>query len=63
MRRPCKFTEADVRRALRAAAKEGVRAQIDVLPDGRLSIIPLGETGAATTPVAGDVNEWDEVKP
>jgi hypothetical protein len=62
VRRPCKFTETDLRRALRAASKERVPARIDVMPDGRISIIPLTAADATTAAASSDVNEWDEAK-
>jgi hypothetical protein len=61
MRRPCKFTEADLRRAIRAARKEGVLARIELMPDGRISITPITGTNTATTTAPSDRNEWDGV--
>jgi hypothetical protein len=58
VRKPCRFTERDVRRAIRAVKKEGVSATIDVMPDGRISIIPT--TKPDITAAASDENEWDE---
>jgi hypothetical protein len=46
------------RRAIRAVKKEGVSATIDVMPDGRISIIPT--TKPDITAAASDENEWDE---
>jgi hypothetical protein len=40
-RRPSRFAQRDVTRALKAAAQAGVRARVDVLPDGRISIVPI----------------------
>ena len=62
MRRRCKFTETDLRRAMRAAAKERVLVQIDLMPDGRISIIPIAADATAAA-ASNDANEWDEVKP
>jgi len=39
-RRPARITEADMRRALRAAKREGA-AGIDVLPDGTIRVLLL----------------------
>jgi hypothetical protein len=61
MRRPSKFTEADVRRAIRAARKEGLLARVDIMRDGRISIVPLPGADAAGTEAAAGVNEWDTV--
>ena len=60
MRKPCKFTEADLRRAMRAATKEHLSTRIDIMPDGRISIIPIPAEG--TTPASSEVNEWDDTK-
>jgi hypothetical protein len=59
VRRPCKFTETDLRRALRAATKEHITARVDVMPDGRISIVPIAGAAAIATTVPCDVNEWD----
>jgi hypothetical protein len=58
MRRPCKFTEADLRRAIRAARKEGISGRVDVTADGRISIPPTPETAAEGVTTV-EVNEWD----
>jgi hypothetical protein len=63
VRRPCKFTETDLRRAMRAARKEHVPARIDVMPDGRISIIPIAAADANAITAPADVNEWDDAKP
>jgi hypothetical protein len=62
VRRPCKFTETDLRRAIRAARKEHVLARIEMMPDGRISIIPLTPVDAPTTFASSEANEWDEAK-
>lgn len=49
MTRPARFTEADVARTLRAAAKAKVHAAIIISPDGTIRIEPVG-TSAAPTP-------------
>lgn len=36
------FSEADAARALRAAAKAGVAAVVEIKPDGTIRIIPAG---------------------
>lgn len=40
-RRPARFTEADLRRALKAAKKYGDNLAVDVLPDGTIRIAPV----------------------
>jgi hypothetical protein len=59
VRRPCKFREADVRRAIRAARKENVLARIELTPDGRILIIPITGQNVSATPAPVDANEWD----
>lgn len=36
-RRPSRFTEADVRRAIKAAKREGA-AQVEIKPDGTIAV-------------------------
>jgi hypothetical protein len=60
-RKPCKFTEADLRRALRAAQKEGLPVRIEIAPnDGRMAIILV--TAATVVKGATGPNEWDGVQ-
>ncbi len=61
MRKPCKFTETDVRRAMRAAQKEHIAVRIDLMPDGRISIIPVAGADATATADPAVANEWDKV--
>jgi hypothetical protein len=62
MRRPSKFTEADVRRVIRAVRKEGVPARVDiVVQDGRISITPIPGADNTAPAVATDANEWDAI--
>jgi hypothetical protein len=61
VRKPCKFTETDLRRAMRAAAKEHMPARIDLMPDGRISITPIVEAAAASLKGPTGPNEWDAV--
>lgn len=37
-RRPARFTEADIRRAIKAVTKLGVNAYVQVAPDGTITI-------------------------
>jgi hypothetical protein len=59
VRRPCKFRESDLRRAIRAARKENVLAQIELTPDGRILIIPITRQHTSGTIAPADANEWD----
>lgn len=38
-RRPARFTQADLARAIRAVDSTGVAARVDVLTDGTISIV------------------------
>ena len=38
-KRPARFTEADLRRAMKVAAEAG--KTVDILPDGTLRIVPM----------------------
>jgi len=47
---------------MRAARKERVPARIELMPDGRISIIPITEGDLADAAAGNsDMNEWDEV--
>ncbi len=59
MRRPCKFTETDLRRAIRAARKEGLLPHVGIMPDGRIAMTPITEMAAAHIVGATGPNEWD----
>jgi hypothetical protein len=61
VRRPCKFTEAEMRRAIRAVRKEGLLPHIEIMLDGRLVITATTELPAAATAGATGPNEWDNV--
>lgn len=43
-RTPAKFTQADVARALRAIEQTGVKMEVVLELDGRIRIIPRGDT-------------------
>ena len=59
-RGPCKFTQRDLQRAMRAAQKEGMRvARFEIMQDGRISIVPLIEGAGISTEGATGPNEWD----
>jgi hypothetical protein len=61
VRRPSKFTETNVRRALRAARKEGVDVRVEIMPNGQISIIPLTGTCTAPTTKTTEPNDWNTV--
>lgn len=42
-RRPARFTESDLRRAIRAMKKEGVDVSVEMSPDGFVRLIPTQE--------------------
>lgn len=42
-RRPARCTQADMRRAIAAAEKEGARVSVDILPDGTIRFTPTSE--------------------
>lgn len=55
-RRPAKFTEADVARALKAATRAGVQiALVRIMPDGSILLVP-GTPGSV--PMSNG-NPWD----
>jgi hypothetical protein len=56
-RRPSRFTQADVSRAIKGARKANLEIRsIDIAPDGRITII-----SGAPKPVASSAsNPWDE---
>jgi hypothetical protein len=45
-RRPARFTESDIRRALAAVTKSGGNAVVEIAPDGTIRLVPA----ALTTP-------------
>lgn len=40
-RRPARFTEADIRRALKAAERFDVPMAVEIKPDGTIRIVPV----------------------
>jgi hypothetical protein len=48
-----------LRRAIRAARKQNVLAQIELTPDGRILIIPIIGQRSSGTMAPPDANEWD----
>jgi len=63
MRKPSKFRQTDVSRAIRAVKRAGYEfASATIRPDGTIVVIP----GSPTIKVVGEVNsenEWDDAKP
>ncbi len=39
-RRPCRFTEAEIARALRAAKQAGVNVAVEIALDGTIRLVP-----------------------
>ena len=40
-RRPCRWRQRDVTRAMKAAKAAGINARVDIAPDGKLSVVPI----------------------
>ena len=40
-RRPATVTQAEIARALRAMAQEGLRAGVEFRPDGTVAVVPM----------------------
>ena len=43
-RRPAKFTQADIARAIRAANQSDVKMAVEISPDGTIRIIPAEQS-------------------
>lgn len=56
-RRPLRFREADLRRAIRAAGKEGIPMAVEISPDGLIRMVPAPLTPG---PTPQEVNPWDK---
>jgi hypothetical protein len=60
MRGPAKFTQRDVRAAVRALECAGYQIErVEIAPDGRIIVVPQQRISIATPPV--EKNLWDEV--
>jgi hypothetical protein len=46
-RRPARFTQADIARALRAVGQTGARVAVEITPDGTIRIVPAGKGDAS----------------
>ena len=55
-RRPARFTQRDLAKAIKAVAAAGVPARVEVEKDGKIVVV-VGEPGKAE---AADRNEWDD---
>lgn len=58
-KKAARFTEADIRRAIRAVSKESAPMAIEVAPDGTIRIIPYvapptPHNDAGRQPIAGE---------
>ena len=61
-RRPPKFSQTDVTRALRGARAAGVQmARVEIDKDGRI-ILMVAKPTEHSDNVGGELNEWDVVK-
>jgi hypothetical protein len=49
-RRPARFTQADLDRALRAAEKAGPDVAVDILPDGTIRLTRVAKNDPAPSP-------------
>ena len=59
MRRPARFTTADLTRAIKAAVRAGLSiGYVRIEPDGSIMIIP--GTPPAVAPSQSGPNQWDE---
>lgn len=60
--KPVDFKERNVRRALRAADKEGLVVRgYEILPSGLIRVLtaPSGQAAPSSQEIDRDVNEWD----
>jgi len=48
-RRPARCTQADIRRAIRAAEQAGAKMAVEISPDGTIRLIPAQETVKSPT--------------
>jgi hypothetical protein len=62
-RAPSTFRQADVTKAIKAAAAAGVDiARVEIDKSGRIVIVAnKSTTGGQEAPVIGEANEWDRV--
>jgi hypothetical protein len=55
-KRPATFTQTDVSRVLKAVRVAGVKARVDIMPDGRISILPVDYSEVSPE----SANPWEE---
>jgi len=55
--RAAKFTQADVKRALKGAKAAGENARVELRPDGVIVVVPVSKRESSD-----DKNEWDGVQ-
>jgi hypothetical protein len=61
VRRPCKFRQSDLTRALKAARAAGIEiARFEIEKDGKIVVVP-GKPIEAPGNEKPERNEWDEV--
>lgn len=53
-RRPARVTQADIRRALKAAEKAGVARAVEIAPDGTIRLVPIPPQADKPAPVPDD---------
>jgi hypothetical protein len=60
---PLKFRQTEVTRAVKALRRAGVDvARVDIMSDGRISIVPVGNSeGLPSAEAMPGGNEWDNV--
>ena len=57
-RRPARATQAEIGRAIKAAAKAGPHMAVEILPDGVIRIAPAPQRGPESD--QHGENPWDE---
>jgi hypothetical protein len=59
---PLKFRQTEVTRAVKAMRKAGVDvARLDIMPDGRISIVPSGPVATNDNAESAGEGEWDAI--
>jgi hypothetical protein len=47
-RRPARYTQADIRRAIEASKKAGAQMAVELLPDGTIRLVPVNQPSEPT---------------
>jgi len=56
---PLKFRQTEVTRAVKAMRKAGVDvARVDIMPDGRISIVPADTAGEGAETAESELDQW-----